>query len=167
MALFTAAPNWKQLRCPSGGNWIKKQTHTHTVCIPAMEQYSATKRTHLWMWMCACSVAQSCPALCDSVDCNPPGSSVHGILQARILEWVGYFLLQGIFPNQGSNPCLLHLLYWQVDSLPLYHLGSPVLSITNVLGRMSNLKWLLPESLSLDRIPVAFCLSAGLSKISK
>ena len=29
------------------------------------------------------------------------------------------FLLQGIFPTQGSNPCLLHLLYWQVDSLPL------------------------------------------------
>ena len=33
-------------------------------------------------------VAQSCPTLCDPVDCNPPGSSVHGILQARILEWV-------------------------------------------------------------------------------
>ena len=33
-------------------------------------------------------VAQSCPTLCDPMDCNPPGSSVHGILQARILEWV-------------------------------------------------------------------------------
>ena len=33
-------------------------------------------------------VAQSCPALCDPVDCSPPGSSVHGILQAKILEWV-------------------------------------------------------------------------------
>jgi len=32
-------------------------------------------------------VAQSCPTLCDPVDCSPPGSSVHGILQARILEW--------------------------------------------------------------------------------
>ena len=31
---------------------------------------------------------QSCPALCDPMDCSPPGSSVHGILQARILEWV-------------------------------------------------------------------------------
>ena len=31
-------------------------------------------------------VAQSCPALCDPMDCNPPGSSVHGILQARLLE---------------------------------------------------------------------------------
>ena len=33
-------------------------------------------------------VAQSYPTLCDTVDCSPPGSSVHGILQARILEWV-------------------------------------------------------------------------------
>ena len=33
-------------------------------------------------------VTQLCPTLCDSVDCSPPGSSVHGILQARILEWV-------------------------------------------------------------------------------
>ena len=33
-------------------------------------------------------VAQPCPTLCDPMDCSPPGSSVHGILQARILEWV-------------------------------------------------------------------------------
>ena len=33
-------------------------------------------------------VAQSCPTLCDPMDCSPPGSSVHGISQARILEWV-------------------------------------------------------------------------------
>ena len=33
-------------------------------------------------------VAQSCPTLCYPVDCSPPGSSVHGIFQARILEWV-------------------------------------------------------------------------------
>ena len=33
-------------------------------------------------------VAQSCPTLCDPMDCGPPGSSAHGILQARILEWI-------------------------------------------------------------------------------
>ena len=38
-----------------------------------------------------------------------------------------YFLLQGIFLTQGSNPCLLH---WQADSLPLSHLGSPPLSLS-------------------------------------
>ena len=36
------------------------------------------------------------------------------------------FLLQDIFPTQGSNPSLLCLLHWQADSLPLNHLGSPV-----------------------------------------
>ena len=33
-------------------------------------------------------VAQSCPAVCNTMDCSLPGSSVHGILQARVLEWV-------------------------------------------------------------------------------
>ena len=37
--------------------------------------------------MCSKSL-QSCPALYDPMDCHPPGSSIHGILQARILEWV-------------------------------------------------------------------------------
>ena len=56
----------------------------------------------------------------------------HGLQPTRLLyPWdspvkntsVGcHFLLQGIFPTQGSNPCLLH---WQVDSLPLSHQGSP------------------------------------------
>ena len=32
-------------------------------------------------------VAQSCPILCDPMDCSPPGSSIHGIFQARVLEW--------------------------------------------------------------------------------
>ena len=35
-----------------------------------------------------CAYTQLCPTLCDSMECSPPGSSVHGILQARILEWV-------------------------------------------------------------------------------
>ena len=37
--------------------------------------------------VCA-TLLQLCPTLCDPMDCSPPGSSVHGILQARILEWV-------------------------------------------------------------------------------
>ena len=54
--------------------------------------------------LCAVLVVQLCWTLCDSVDYTPPGSSVHGILQARILECVA--LHQGIFPTQGSNPGL-------------------------------------------------------------
>ena len=40
-------------------------------------------------------VAQSCPTLCDPIDCSPPGSSLHGILQARILEWVAISFSRG------------------------------------------------------------------------
>ena len=38
---------------------------------------------------------QSCPTLCDPMDCSPPGSSVHRILQARILEWVAMYFSRG------------------------------------------------------------------------
>ena len=55
-----------------------------------------------------CSVTQSCLTLCDSLGCRPPGSSVHGILQAQILEWVVMPSPRGIFPTQGSNPGLLN-----------------------------------------------------------
>ena len=53
-----------------------------------------------------CMRAQSCLALCDPLDCRPPGSSLHEIFQARILEWVAILLFQGIFPTQGSNQSL-------------------------------------------------------------
>ena len=39
--------------------------------------------------------AHSCPTLCDSMDCSPPGFSVHGILQARIREWVAILFSRG------------------------------------------------------------------------
>ena len=42
-------------------------------------------------------VAQSCLTLCDHMDCRLPGSSVHGIFQARILEWVAIAFSRGIF----------------------------------------------------------------------
>ena len=68
---------------------------------------------------------QSCLTLCDPMDCSLPGSSVHGILPARITGEGYHFLLQGILLTQRSNPCLLQLLHWQTSSLPLRHLGSP------------------------------------------
>ena len=56
--------------------------------------------------------------------CSLPGSSVHGILQARILEWVAIPFSRGIFPNQGSNPGLL-----QVDSLPSESLSNDFIQV--------------------------------------
>jgi len=58
--------------------------------------------------------AQSCPTLCNPMDCSPPGCSVHGIFPGKNTGVDCHFLLQGTFPTQGLNPCLLH---WQADSL--------------------------------------------------
>ena len=57
-------------------------------------------------------------------DCSLPDFFLHGIFQARIL--------QGIFLTQGSNLCFLTLLHWQADTLPLSHMGSPILHINNI-----------------------------------
>ena len=56
--------------------------------------------------MCVQSL-ESCPTLCDPVDCSSPGSSVHGISQARILEWVANSFSRGIFPTQVITPASL------------------------------------------------------------
>ena len=71
-------------------------------------------------------VSQLCPTLCSSTDCNPPGSSVHGILQARILEWVAVLFFRGSsqdLPNPGVKPRSLTL---QADSLPFELTGKPI-----------------------------------------
>ena len=66
-------------------------------------------------------VAQSCPPLCDPIDCSPLGSSVHGILQARILEWVVIPPLRDI-PDPGIEPGSPVL---QAGSLPFEPSGKP------------------------------------------
>ena len=58
-------------------------------------------------------VAQSCPTLCDPMDCSLPGSSVHGIFQARVLEWGAIaFSKNGIRDQHFGNDCWLgqHIL---------------------------------------------------------
>ena len=71
--------------------------------------------------------AHSCPTLAGLMDYSLPGSSVHGIFRARILEWGSIIYSKwGITPTQGSNPFLLQLLHWQVDFLPLAPPGKPI-----------------------------------------
>ena len=58
-----------------------------------------------------CLVSQSCLTLWDPIDCSPPGSSVHGILQARILEWVSMLSSRGSFqPRDGTQ--VSHIAGW-------------------------------------------------------
>ena len=87
--------------------------------------------------MCAKSF-QLCLTLCDPMDCSPPGSSVHGILQARILKWACHALLQGIFPTQKSNLHFLRLLHWQAGSLPLAPPEKPNLATYKVANGEGN-----------------------------
>ena len=103
--------------------------------------------------------AQSCPTLGDLLDCSPPGSFVHGIFQARILELVAISRGSSWRRDQTSISCigrwiLYHCAtweavsraslqanlpywdsflagYWQVDSLPLCHLGSCLQGLTS------------------------------------
>ena len=64
-----------------------------------------------------CSVAQSCLILCDPMDCRPPGSFVHGILQARILEWLP-FPPPGNLPHSGIEPVSPELAGWFFTTEP-------------------------------------------------
>ena len=70
-----------------------------------------------------CSLAQSCPALRDPVDCSPPGSSVHGDVHGdapgKNIGVGCQFLFQGIFLTQELNSGLWHLLHWYAGSSPL------------------------------------------------
>ena len=69
-----------------------------------------------------CLVAQSCPTLCDPMDCSPSGTSIHGDSSGKNTGVGCRGLLQEIFPTQGSNPGLQHCRWI------LYHLshnGSP------------------------------------------
>ena len=82
----------------------------------------------IYIYVCVCVYAQSCPTL-----------QPHGLQPTRLLspwDFPGkntgvdcHFLLQESFPTQGLNLSLLRLSNWQVDSLPLHHLGSPYIYI--------------------------------------
>ena len=75
-------------------------------------------------------VVQSCPTLCNPMGCSLPGSSIHGIFQAKVLEWVAISFSRKIFPTQGLNPGLPHcrqMLYrlsyqgsqkWDLNQMP-------------------------------------------------
>ena len=74
-----------------------ESSHTHQTLFPFY--IKVISLFFLFILKYACMRTQLCPALCDLMDCNPPGSSVHGISQTRILEWVAIF--SSFFLTQG------------------------------------------------------------------
>ena len=91
-------------------------------------------------------VTQSCPTLCDPMDCSLPGSSIHEIFQARVLEWLP-FLSPGDLPNPGIKPW--SPTTWEVhnsfDMLP--QMGLPV-------------KRSFETSVQIPAVPCASCVSS-------
>ena len=83
-------------------------------CIYKACVYSIHKNS-----LCYATSLQSCLTLCNPIDCRPLGSSVHGILQARILEWVAMPSSRGSSQPGDQTHVSLCLLHWQAGSLPL------------------------------------------------
>ena len=73
-------------------------------------------------WLC--SVAQLCLALCNPMDCSPRGSSVHRIIEARILEWVAISYCRGSSEPRDWTK-FSRLLHWRAGSLPQVLSGKP------------------------------------------
>ena len=113
------------------------------VCI-----YIYNTSPHCILCACACSVAQSCPTLCNPMDCRPPGSSVHGILQARILEQVAISYSSGYCPPRDWThvSCVSCIGRWILN--PLSHLRTPLHTLNNFklyLWRVLQKKLILQE----------------------
>ena len=97
---------------------------TFGLCVPELGPNSQDQPPHLLAVLCTKSL-QSCPTLCDPRDCSPPASSVHGILQARILEWVAVPSSRGS-SHPGDQTRVSYISWhWQADSLPLVATGKP------------------------------------------
>ena len=100
---------------PGCGNSAQDTHPEWCVHAPATRHTRYCSESDVCVCVCVCVLAaQSCLTLCNPVDCRPPGSSVHRVLQARILEWVAIY-----FPRGSSRPrdwtwvsCI------QADSLP-------------------------------------------------
>ena len=86
---------------PSNFDWLKRESLKHIFNSPILFGHRSEKRVlrptrGRLKW-------KSCVTLCDPMDCSPPGSSVHGILQARTLEWVAIPFCRGSSPPRGQS----------------------------------------------------------------
>ena len=79
--------------------------------------------------VCVWSITQSCPTLCNPMDCSPPGSSVHGIFQGRLLEWVSNYwsYSRGSSWPWDQTSCVSCIDRWII--LPLHHLRSLLIGV--------------------------------------
>ena len=121
------------------GHW--RYILLQSVCI-LTESYKSRNKMFIFS-LCVCSVTQSCLTLRNSLDCSLPDFSVHGIFQAKNTGIGCHFLLQGIFPTQGSNPSLLCLLNCRQILLALSHWENPLYFLVDHKSRNNDKnKWI-------------------------
>ena len=93
---------WNPRDWMSGQQWVNSMCVCVCVCVCMHTHMHTHTHTH--------TVSKSCQSICDPMDCSPPGSSVHGISQARILEWVAISSSRG--PSWSRDrTCVSFLLY--------------------------------------------------------
>ena len=104
---------------------LKPHTHTHT-------------HTHT-------EVAQSCPTLCDPMDCSPPGSSVHGIFQAWILEWVAISFSNWSQVDINLNHSVIKLILIAIPMVTTMKISKNIYT----KGNEKRVKWYIREKKSI------------------
>ena len=92
---------WRVPAIPRG---VPKQDGWWPYSSPGSPDVFCKPRLVLCVCVCVCSVAHSCPTLGNPTNCSPSGSSVHGIFQARILEWIAIFSSRGSFRPRDQTP---------------------------------------------------------------
>ena len=115
-------------------------------------------------------VSQSCLTLCDPIDCSLPGSSVHGILQARILEWVAISFSRGSSQprDQTQVSCILSRFFivWATRDTPSFSISTPICPLLNLLipysiiamemlAFLPHLLWVIMFSILLEAVLVS------------
>ena len=101
---------WNALQHLSSKIWAEGHGNKNKTANSHVELKSIWKDLNNEMYVY--SVTQLCLTFCDHMDCSPPGSSVHGIFQARLVEWVAIPFSRGSSWPQGSNSYLLCLPHW-------------------------------------------------------
>ena len=114
---------------PACLSWAKLKSSYQLTSFQGHLSPTWATSTSLHEFQVHAKLLQSCPTLCDHMDWSPPGSSAHGILQARILEWVAMPSSRGSSQPRDRTHTSHVYLHWQAGSLPLAPPGKPAIYI--------------------------------------
>ena len=114
------------------------------------ESWNYTWKLKFFTWAHKCSVVQPCPTLCDPVDCSPPGRCVHGIVQARILEWVVISFSRGSSQTVIVKTRACNEMQMTTTAFSILKLFNPIKVIIDVYGHSISEVFLLEIFFDVD-----------------